>query len=301
MAKQDYANAVQAGGVAELSPDPRDDTKEPEADGTKKTADEKLVAWVIGRVKQWKEHRVANYDSNWNMYERLWRAIYSDEDKTKKRERGKIISPALSEAVENGAAEIEEAVFGRGDFFDLWPEVQDGKIDRAVLDRNESLFRQDLERTDFTGQCSEVIINGAVYGTGIAEFILCQSTDRDITVQEVVDPETQQTSNRPHVIETDVERPEMRSVNPRNFTIDPSARSIDSALGCAIEEDVGAHVIREGIQKGYYKDVKIQAAMGDTEIKPDPQTENPWGNDVVPVIRYYGKVPKHLLFPPEKV
>src|SRR3990167_6450841 len=183
---------------------------------TPKTDDEKLVAWVMDRVSRWKEQRDQNYETQWNMYERLWRAIYSDEEKQRKTERSKIISPALSEAVENGAAEIEEAVFGRGDFFDLWPEVQDGQIDRAVLDRNESLFRQDLERTDFTGQCSEVIINGAVYGTGIAEFILCQSTDRDITVQEVVDPETQQTSNRPHVIETDVERPEMRSVNPRN-------------------------------------------------------------------------------------
>ena len=301
MAKHDqYTNAVVAGGVAEVTTDSRENTTSPDEDHSKKTADEELVAWVVGRVRQWKDHRVANYDSNWNMYERLWRAIYSDEDKTKKRERGKIISPALSEAVENGAAEIEEAVFGRGDFFDLWPEVGDSKPDQKILVHNEVLFRQDLERTDFTGQCSEVIINGAVYGTGIAEFVLCQSTDRDITIQESVDPETQVASVRPSVIEKEVERPEMRSVNPRNFIIDPSARSIDDALGCAIEEDVGAHIIRLGIQKKYYKDVKIEAAAGDVSVKPDPQVENPWVHDVVPVIRYYGKVPKNLLFPPEK-
>jgi hypothetical protein len=300
--KDQYANAVVAGGVAEVTTDPRDETKEPEADHTKKTADEKLVEWVIGRVRQWKDHRVANYDSNWNMYERLWRAIYSDEDKTKKRERGKIISPALSEAVENGAAEIEEAVFGRGDFFDLWPEAGDSPPDRKVLEHNETLFRQDLDRTDFTGQCSEIIINGAVFGTGIGEIVLCQTTDRDITLEQVTDPKTQEATTRPSVIEKEVERPEMRSVNPRNFIIDPSASCIEKALGCAIEEDVGAHIIREGIQKGYYKkNAKIEAASGDVNVKADPQVENPWIHDVVPIIRYYGKVPKQLLFPPEKV
>src|SRR3990167_5415629 len=117
------------------------------------TADDRLAEWVMARVEKWRTHRDTNYSAPWDMYERLWRAIYSDEEKQRKSERSKIISPALSEAVENGCAEIEEAVFGRGDFFDLWPEVQDGQIDRAVLDRNESLFRQDLERTDFTGQC----------------------------------------------------------------------------------------------------------------------------------------------------
>lgn len=310
--KNQVGTPLVAGGIAEITTDPRDDTTSSDEGHDKKTSDEKLVAWVVGRVKQWKDHRVANYDSNWNMYERLWRAIYSDEDKTKKRERGKIISPALSEAVENGAAEIEEAVFGRGDFFDLYPEVGDSKPDQKILAHNEVLFRQDLDRTDFTGQCSEVIINGAVYGTGIAEFVLCKSTDRDITVQEVPATEGAPASDgkpatagtpatvRPSVIEKEVERPEMRSVNPRNFIIDPSARSIEDALGCAIEEDVGAHIIRLGIQKGDYKDVKIQAAAGDVSVKPDPQVENPWVNDVVPVIRYYGKVPKNLLFPPEK-
>lgn len=308
-----FKNAVQAGGTAEITTDSRDGVQEPEADKTKKTADQELVEWVMTRVKQWKDHRVANYDGNWNMYERLWRAIYSEEDKTKKRERGKIISPATSEAVENSVAEIEEAVFGRGDFFDLWPEVQDGKMDREILTHNEVMFRQDLARTDFTGQCSEVILNSAVYGTGIGELPLCHTVERDIMVEEVPAPTAQPAvageapaapaapKIRPRVIERDVERPELHSVNPRNFIIDPSAKSIDSALGVAIEEDVGAHIIREGIQKNYYKDVPIAAEAGDTEVKPDPQTENPWIHDVVPVIRYYGKVPKRLLFPPKQV
>src|SRR5574341_1017044 len=135
------------------------------------SADEKLVAWVIERTRRWKEHRNANYSTQWDQYERQWRAIYSTEDKTKKRERSVIISPAMSEAVENAAAEIEEAVFGRGDFFDISPDSTDTPVDSAALTKNEITFREDLVRNGFTGACSETVINGAVYGTGIGEIV----------------------------------------------------------------------------------------------------------------------------------
>ena len=312
-----FKGAVQAGGVAEITTDPRDNTSEPDGDQKKKTFDDKLVEWVISRVRQWKDHRVANYDRQWDAYERQWRAIYSEEDKTKKRERGKLISPAISEAVENAAAEIEEAVFGRGDFFDLWPEAADSDANKEILSRNEVRFREDLERTDFTGQNSEVIMNSAVYGTGLGEFVLEDSVDRDISVEEVAAPEPAapqvgpdgqpvaapaapaQPTMRAVVTEKEVTRPQMRSVNPRNFIIDPAAKCIEDALGCAIEEDVGTHIIKAGVQKGFYKDVKVEAAAGDPTTGQDPQVVNPWVNDVVPVIRYYGKVPKNLLFPKE--
>ena len=266
-----------------------------EAEG-KKTDDEKLVAWVVGRVETWKEHRNANYSEQWDTYERLWRGIYSGADKTKKRERSTFVSPALSEAVENGASEIDEAVFGRGDFFDIWPGALDSEADKAILQRNEILFREDLANTDFTGNCSEAVINAAVYGTGIAEIVLVKGVEREISA--VADALTGQLA--PEVSETDTERPVLRSVNPRNFIIDPAARGIDDALGIAIEEDVSSHLIQSGIEKGDYKKAKIETASGDSQTKPDPQVETPWVTDVVPVLRYYGKVPKHLMFPAAK-
>jgi hypothetical protein len=277
-----------------LKGDPRED--QPEDPNKKpKTADEELVAWVTGRVAQWKEWRDANYSQQWNIYERLWRAIYSEEEKTRKTERSRIISPALSEAVENAAAEIEEAVFGRGDFFTVMPEAEDNPIERAALAKNESRFREDLTRTKFTNACSEAVINSAVYGTGLGEIV--QKEIKDVDVKVDLD-EAGKPSLR--AVETTSERPHLVSVNPRNFIIDPAARDIDSALGCAIEEDVCAYDIRAAINKKQYKDVPIEAAAGDPETKADPQMETPWMFDVVHVIRYYGKVPRSLLFPPEK-
>ena len=43
----------------------------------------------------------------------------------RKSERSRIISPALQQAVESSVAEIEEATFGRGRFFDVTDDTQD--------------------------------------------------------------------------------------------------------------------------------------------------------------------------------
>ena len=297
MAREKDKPAVEAGVQGKIvDGDPRDVTVDgADATGEKKTNDAKLVAWVLDRTRRWKEHRNANYSQLWDMYERLWRAIYSSEEKTRKSERSKIISPALSEAVENAASEIEEAVFGRGDFFNATASGNDSEIEAAILTKNEATFKEDLAASDFTGNCSEAVINAAVYGTGIAEIAMSEIMERDVKIG--VDP----LSGKPglQAVERTSERPALRSVNPRNFMIDPAARGIEDALGVAIEEDVGAHIVRAGIQAGDYKKVPIEAAAGDTETKPDPQMETPWMFDVVPVLRYYGKVPKHLLFPKE--
>lgn len=299
MAKDTQLPLTASETVAVVNEDPRDATKAPDPEaGRRKSADERLVEWVLDRVSKWRTHRDANYSQQWDTYERQWRAIYSEEDRTRKTERSKIISPALSEAVENGVSEIEEAVFGRGDFFDLWPEARDNPVEKAVLEKNEVLFREDLARSDFTSVCSESVMFSAVYGTGIGEIVLAKGVERDIQI--VLDPTTGQPAG-PAVIEQETERPGLRSVSPRNFIIDPAARTIEEALGVAIEEDVGSHLIREGIANGDYRKTPtpaIEETSGDPQIKPDPQVELPWSEDVVNVVRYYGKVPHALLFPP---
>jgi hypothetical protein len=299
-----------------INSDPRDDLESPdEQKDPKKAADEKLVAWVVDKVRLWKDHRNGNYEDAWNLYERTWRGIWTPEDKSKKKERTKLISPATAEAVENGVSEIEEAVFGRGEFFDMWPEAKDNETEREAARKNEVLFREDITKTKFTTQCSEVVLLAAVYGTGIGEIVLTKETEYDIVAEETAvtttDPETGESTPavgpdgqpqmrvEPRTIERVMERPVLRSVNPRNFIIDPSARGVQDALGCAIEEDVGAHIINEGIKNGDYNDIEVEISSGDTRQKPDPQVENPWVHDVVSVIRYYGKVPRNLLFPPD--
>jgi hypothetical protein len=89
-------------------------------------------------------------------------------------------------------------------------------------------------------------------------------------------------------------------VNPRNFLIEPTARSVDKALGVAIEEYVGSHIINQGMRDGKYRDVKVGTSAGDQELAADRQVETEYVFDKVHIIRYYGLVPKNLLLPPDQ-
>jgi hypothetical protein len=272
---------------------PVDDPSKPKDD----LAD--LADWVMNHARQWRDHRKQNYELSWDQYERLWRGLWSGEDKNKKSERSTLVTPALAEAVENIVAEVEEAMFGRGDLFDLKGENEDAPEMKAVTDRNKNNLKEDLQNTEFTTAVGEALINAAVYGSGIGEIFVKKFKLRDIVssvqaMQPGVPPEMQ-------VIVKEVTYSYLQSVNPRNFLIDPIARTIDTALGCAVEEYVGAHIIRAGQKSGDYRKVDIGTHAGDMELGPDRQVENEYVHDKVHVIRYYGLVPEHLLFPKGEV
>src|SRR3990170_8368977 len=109
-----------------LDQDPRDSSRPVNGAVERKPEDlAPLVAWVMARVEAWRTHRRANYEWRWDEYERLWRGIWSGAEQKRKSERSKIITPALSEAVENAVSEIEEAVFGRGAFFEIKAALSD--------------------------------------------------------------------------------------------------------------------------------------------------------------------------------
>ena len=87
--------------------------------------EEDLEDWVMYKVDDWRDYFETNYDEKFDEYYRLWRGIWSDEDKTRESERSRIVSPALLQAVENTVADIEEATFGRGKFFDIQDDTGD--------------------------------------------------------------------------------------------------------------------------------------------------------------------------------
>lgn len=283
------------GERARLLDDPRDKLKQ--AVDPNKPADDlaELTAWVMTRVRQWRDHRRSNYELGWDQYERLWRGLWAAEDKNKKSERSTLVTPALGEAVENIVAEVEEAVFGRGDLFDLKGEIDDPVEMKKVTDRNKNNLKEDLGRTEFSTAVGEALINAAVYGSGIGEIFVKKFKLKDIVssiqaMQPGVAPSMQ-------VIDKEVTYSYLQSVNPRNFLIDPIARTIDTALGCAVEEYVGSHIIRAGQKSGDYRKVDVGTHAGDTELAPDRQVENEYVHDKCHIIRYYGLVPEHLLFP----
>lgn len=262
-----------------------------------------LANWVMTRVKQWRDHRRMNYEIIWDQYERLWRGLWTPEDKNRKSERSTLITPGLAEAVENIVAEVEEAVFGRGDFFDMKASFKDGDDARKIIDDNKALLKEDLTRSDFTPNIGEVLINAAVYGSGIGEILIETFQMREIaaSVQAAMpQPGMPPVPPTAQVISKEVNYACMQSVSPRNFLIDPTARTVDKAVGCAVEEYVGAHIINQGQKDGKYRDVDLTTDSGDTEIVPDRQVISEYMFDKIKIIRYYGLVPRKLLFPPNQ-
>src|SRR5210317_1384603 len=84
-----------------------------------------LTGWVMHKCGQWRDHYESNYSERFDEYYRLWRGIWAYEDSLRTSERSKLISPALQQAVESAVAEVEEATFGRGKWFDIKDNMTD--------------------------------------------------------------------------------------------------------------------------------------------------------------------------------
>lgn len=250
-----------------------------------------LADWILERVEQWKQHRDSNYREKWHEYYRLWRGIWDSQDKTRHSEKSKLISPALQQAVEATVSELEEATFGSGTWFDLeddptFPQNIDPEKLKATL-------TSDLERAGCKTSLSEILLYGAIYGTGIGELTVDIDT-RKVPQDKPVPGAVPGTFQR-GVQAIDQFAVKLNPISPLNFIIDPTSTSIDNALGAAIEELTPRHKVLEGMKNGYYdeKDVGVSDWVEDTWIKGE--TARPDNPDAVKLTKYYGLVPVDLL------
>ena len=246
-----------------------------------------LAMWVLGRCDSWRVHKEGNYLEEWERYERLWRAIWDGADSTRDSERSKIVTPMLQQAIETFSAEIDEAIFGRGEkFFDIIDDDQD-KADVEIMKRQ---LVKNFKKDEVRKSVSDIVLLAAIYGTGIGEVVVNQKTE--------MIPATQPMPNMPLSAIGVIEKPrfavELRPVNPKNFLIDPNASTIGDALGCAIEEFVGMHNVVRAMEAGIYKKVDLSTAVTDRDLEP-VQEDVEYQDDKVKLIRYYGFVPKSLL------
>ena len=252
-----------------------------------KFADQKVEAWVIDKVDQWRDHYQANYEEKFDEYYRLWRGIWSAEDKTRESERSRLISPALQQAVESSVAEVEEATFGRGKWFDIRDDRNDqNKQDIAYLREQLS---EDFQFTKTRKAVAECILNASVFGTGIGEIVLEEVKEMKPATQPIMDGAMQAIG----VNIQDRVVVKLRPILPQNFLIDPVATSIEEALGVAIDEFVPKHQVEMGIQNGIYRDVDIENAETDSDLEADKELTS-FDEDKVRLTKYYGLVPKHL-------
>lgn len=251
-------------------------------------ADKELVSFVTGHCEQWRDHRNVNYLDKWEEYERLFRGVWDSADKTRESERSRLITPALQQAIESKQAEISEAVFGRGEWFDITDDRMDQDKNDIALVRQQ--MHEDFKFSRVKKSIDDIILLGEMYGTMIGEIVVKE--------KKVLTPDTQPIPGTGMaaigVNEAKKFMVELLPVNPRNFLIEPNARSVEDSLGVAIEEFVSYHTIVEGIANGTYRKVDISPSGQVSELEP-VQEITTRQDDRLRVIRYYGKVPREYL------
>ena len=243
--------------------------------------------WVINKCDQWRDHYEANYSEKFDEYYRLWRGIWDPSDKMRDSERSRLISPALQQAVESAVAEVEEATFGRGVWFDIKDDLGDqNPVDVQQLRQQ---LAEDFQKTQVRKAVAECVLNAAIFGTGMGELVLEEKKEMRPATQPVLDGAMAAFG----VMETDRYVVRLRPVLPQNFLIDPVATSIEEAMGVAIDEYVPLHMVQSGIESGIYRNVELEKAYTDTDLEPDKQLVM-YDDDKIRLTKYYGLVPSEL-------
>mgnify|MGYP006970155216 FL=1 len=212
---------------------------------------ENLEGWVETKLDSWRDHFEANYANKFDEYYRLWRGQWAAEDRTRESERSRIISPALQQAVESSVAEIEEATFGRGRWFDIQDDRNDQEAQDIVYLR-EQLY-EDFSKNKVRKGVAECLINAAVFGTGIAEVVLEEVKEMKPATQPMMGGELQAIG----VNIQDRTVCKLRPIMPQNFLIDPVATSIEEAMGVVIVEFVPLHYVEQMQESGVFNDCTL--------------------------------------------
>ena len=248
-----------------------------------------LEGWVIHKCNQWRDHFESNYQEKFDEYYRLWRGIWAEEDSMRASEPSRLISPALQQAVESAVAEVEEATFGRGKWFDIKDDFADEQPQDIQLLRTQ--LDEDMKFANARKSIAECLINSAVFGTGVGELVLEEVKELRPATQPIMGGDMTAVG----VTEQNRMLVKLRPVMPQNFLIDPVATSIDEALGVAIDEFVPLHQVKIAQEAGIYYDADVAVAAPDTDIEPD-QDLTIYMDDKVRLTKYYGLVPRELLY-----
>jgi len=254
-------------------------------------ADKELTDFVTDHCQRWRDYRDTNFLPDWLEYERIFRGQWASEDKTRESERSRIVTPATQQAVETRHAEIMEAIFGQGEFFDIEDNIQDVNGNPIDVEMIKAQLMEDFKKDKIRKSIDQIELMAEIYGTGIGEIIV--KTEKEFV------PATQPIPNQPGqaaigVIERDRIAVKIMPVNPKNFLFDPNGTSIDDCMGVAIEKYVSIHKIVAGIEKGIYRKVDITPTYEDTDLEPTQEVSQ-YQDEKVLLLTYYGLVPREYL------
>jgi hypothetical protein len=254
-------------------------------------SDKELTAFVVDHCERWRDWRDTNYLDDYLEYERIFRGEWASEDKTRESERSRIVTPATQQAVETRHAEIMEAIFGQGEFFDIEDDIKDVNGNPLDVEMLKNQLMEDFKQDKIRKAIDQIELMAEIYGTGIGEII--------VKTEKIFEPATQAIPGQMGqaaigVVEKNRIAVKIMPVNPKNFLFDPNGTSIDDCMGVAVEKYVGIHKIVEGIEKGIYRKVNIQPAAEDTDLEPTQELSQ-YRDEKVRLLTYYGLVPREYL------
>ena len=247
-----------------------------------------LVAWVTEHTEAWEDFRDNNYKVKWDEYYRLWRGIWKETDKMRGSERSRIIAPALQQAIEVTVSELEEALFSKKKWLDIDRSTIKDEGERQGMDQFLSVLLKEYDLNKVPDNIAEVVLNGAIYGTGIAKVVVesrksrmpVKNEDGSLSSKEKLSPCVK-----------------LVPIDPREFVIDPLARSIDEAMGCAHIMYSNKHKIEAKQKSGIYADIDLGSFSDDTDFSATGESAPSKKDDWVKITEYHGKVPKEHLNP----
>ena len=254
-------------------------------------SDKELVSFVVDHCDRWRQYRDTNYLEDWLEYERIFTGEWAAEDKTRDSERSRIVTPATQQAVETRHAEIMEAIFGQGEFFDIQDDIRDVNNNPLDVAAIKAQLMEDFKVDKIRKSIDQIELLAELYGTGIGEIV--------VKTEKVYVPSTQPIPGQVGqaaigVVEKDRIAVKIVPVNPRNFLFDPNGTSIDDCMGVAVEKYVSIHKIVKGQEDGIYRKVEVGTDSMDTDLEPTQEITQ-FEDDKVKLLTYYGLVPREYL------
>lgn len=248
-------------------------------------ADEDLVEFIQDHTERWRDYRNENHMDSWERYERVFAGKWAASDSNRQSERSRVISPATQQAVETRHAEVMEAVFGQGEFFDIKDDDKNG----LDVEKLKNQLNEDFSRDKIRKSIDHIELMAEIYGTGIGEIVVGE--------EKVFRPATMPLDQATQAYGVMADKRvfvRLNPVNPKNFLFDPNGTSVDDCMGVAIERYTSIHKIAEGIASGKYRNVDVGALYKDDSLEPTQEDKN-YKDDKVLLMTYYGLVPRECL------
>ena len=247
-----------------------------------KTAEQRVVSWVVGNVRPWRDDRDSKHRKRWDEYYRLYRGIWAAEDKQRASERSRLITPALQQAIESVVSEIESAILDKPEFFDVSDNV--GDQDGRDIQQMRVRLREDMDWADYQQALNEIFLIGGIFGTGIGK----------IDVRDVDIPSLRATREGAEVVTETRTQCKLIPVLPQEFVIDTAAKSIAEAMGVAHEYTTPRHEVVALQNAGTYIPGEIMSAS----VPGDPILSDEMPDQLantINIMDYQGLVPRALL------